>query len=204
MKLKICGMKYQYNILEVAALKPDYMGFIFFEKSPRFVSEPLPKISGNINKVGVFVNSSLDTIKKHIHIYNLQAVQLHGHENSEFCQKIQNEGVEVIKVFSVKTHFDFNQLNDFEAVVDYFLFDTKGPNPGGNGFRFDWSILENYDSKTPYFLSGGIGLEEIETLNVFKKSVAAKQCYAIDVNSQFELKPAFKDSVKLKKFIERL
>jgi len=204
MKLKVCGMKYQDNILKVSALKPDYMGFIFYEKSPRFVSKSISEIPKNIKKVGVFVNASTDTITKNIDEFGLNVVQLHGDETAEFCKNIRTKNVEIIKVFSVKNNFNFKKLRPFEAHVDYFLFDTKGPNPGGNGYCFDWSILENYDSKTPYFLSGGIGLEEIETLNEFKNSAAAKRCYAIDVNSKFEIKPALKDSIKLKKFIERL
>lgn len=204
MKLKVCGMKYQDNILKVSALKPDYIGFIFYEKSPRFVSESISEIPKNIKKVGVFVNASIDTITNTINKFGLNVVQLHGDETVEFCKKIKTKNIEIIKVFSVKNNFNFKKLKPFEDHVDYFLFDTKGPNPGGNGYCFDWSILENYDSKTPYFLSGGIGLEEIETLNEFKNSVAAKQCYAIDVNSKFEIKPALKDSIKLKKFIERL
>ena len=204
MKLKVCGMKYQDNILKVSALKPDYIGFIFYKKSPRFVSESISKIPKNIKKVGVFVNASIDTITNTINKFGLNVVQLHGDETTEFCKKIRTKNIEIIKVFSVKNNFNFKKLKPFEDHVDYFLFDTKGPNPGGNGYCFDWSILKNYDSKTPYFLSGGIGLEEIETLNEFKNSVAAKQCYAIDVNSKFEIKPALKDSIKLKKFIERL
>ncbi|MDC0380242.1 phosphoribosylanthranilate isomerase [Flavobacteriaceae bacterium] len=204
MKLKVCGMKYQDNILKVSALKPDYMGFIFYEKSPRFVSKSISEIPKNIKKVGVFVNASTDTITKNIDEFGLNVVQLHGDETAEFCKNIRTKNVEIIKVFSVKNNFNFKKLKPFESHVDYFLFDTKGPNPGGNGYCFDWSILENYDSKTPYFLSGGIGLEEIETLNEFKNSAAAKRCYAIDVNSKFEIKPALKDSIKLKKFIERL
>ncbi|MGB0770450.1 MAG: phosphoribosylanthranilate isomerase [Flavobacteriaceae bacterium] len=204
MKLKVCGMKYQDNILKVSALKPDYIGFIFYEKSPRFVSESISEIPKNIKKVGVFVNASIDTITNTINKFGLNVVQLHGDETAEFCKKIRTKNIEIIKVFSVKNNFSFKKLKPFEDHVDYFLFDTKGPNPGGNGYCFDWSILKNYDSKTPYFLSGGIGLEEIETLNEFKNSVAAKQCYAIDVNSKFEIKPALKDSIKLKKFIERL
>lgn len=204
MKLKICGMKYHDNILKVAALKPNYLGFIFYDKSPRFVTKPLPKISTHIKKVGVFVNSTIETIKNIIDNYDLQAVQLHGQETPEFCQKLQKEQIEIIKVFSIKDQFDFNQLSAFENLVDYFLFDTKGPNPGGNGYGFDWSILNQYNSKTPYFLSGGIGLNDIKSIQNFKNSPAAQHCFAIDVNSKFELKPAYKDDVKLKQLIQQL
>lgn len=204
MKLKICGMKYHDNILKVAALKPNYLGFIFYDKSPRFVTEPLPEISKNIKKVGVFVNSTIETIITIINKYDLQAVQLHGQETPEFCQKLQKKQIEIIKVFSIKDQFDFNQLSAFENLVDYFLFDTKGPNPGGNGYCFDWSILDQYNSKTPYFLSGGIGLDDIKSIQNFKNSPAAQHCFAIDVNSKFELKPAYKDDVKLKQLMQQL
>lgn len=204
MKLKVCGMKYRDNILKVAALKPDYMGFIFYEKSLRFVCEDIPVLPNDIKKVGVFVDASIEKIKEMREKFNLNVVQLHGHESPEFCQKLRNEHIEIIKVFSVENEFDFSKLKVYEPHVSYFLFDTKGPNPGGNGYSFDWTILQNYNSNTPYFLSGGIGLEDIEALNHFQKSAAAQQCYAIDVNSKFEIKPAYKDSIKLKKFIETL
>lgn len=204
MKLKVCGMKYRDNILKVAALKPDYMGFIFYEKSLRFVCEDIPVLPNDIKKVGVFVDASIEKIKEMREKFNLNAVQLHGHESPEFCQKLRNEHIEIIKVFSVENEFDFSKLKVYEPHVSYFLFDTKGPNPGGNGYSFDWTILQNYNSNMPYFLSGGIGLEDIEALNHFQKSAAAQQCYAIDVNSKFETKPAYKDSIKLNKFIETL
>jgi phosphoribosylanthranilate isomerase len=204
MKLKICGMKYQENILDVAALSPDYMGFIFYENSPRSIDTYIPDIPKSIKKVGVFVNESLENVKKKAAQYNLNTVQLHGHEAPEFCRKLKNEGLEIIKVFSIRNEFDFSRLSAYEPFIDFFLFDTKGPNPGGNGFCFDWSVLQEYNSNKPYFLSGGIGVEQLESLKKFKNSTAAKQCYAIDINSKFELKPGLKDDIKLKNFIKQL
>jgi phosphoribosylanthranilate isomerase len=204
MKLKICGMKYQENILDVAALSPDYMGFIFYENSPRSIDTYIPDIPKSIKKVGVFVNESLENVKKKAAQYNLNTVQLHGHEAPEFCRKLKNEGLEIIKVFSIRNEFDFSRLSAYEPFIDFFLFDTKGPNPGGNGFCFDWSVLQEYNSNKPYFLSGGIGVEQLESLKKFKNSTAAKQCYAIDINSKFELKPGLKDDIKLKNFIQQL
>jgi phosphoribosylanthranilate isomerase len=204
MKLKICGMKYQENILDVAALSPDYMGFIFYENSPRSIDTYIPVIPKSIKKVGVFVNESLENVKKKAAQYNLNTVQLHGHEAPEFCRKLKNEGLEIIKVFSIRNEFDFSRLSAYEPFIDFFLFDTKGPNPGGNGFCFDWSVLQEYNSNKPYFLSGGIGVEQLESLKKFKNSTAAKQCYAIDINSKFELKPGLKDGIKLKNFIQQL
>lgn len=204
MKLKVCGMRYTDNIRAVAAIEPDYLGFIFFEGSSRYVSESIPKLPTVLKKAGVFVNATYDTIVKKINTYDLQAVQLHGDESPEFCKSIQALNIEVIKVFSIKNEFNFELLRPFEPVCDFFLFDTKGPLAGGNGYCFDWSVLEKYPSKKPYFLSGGIGLESIEALQEFKKSTAAIYCYAIDVNSQFEIAPAQKNKKLLEKFKQLL
>ena len=197
-------MKYKANIKAIAALKPDYMGFIFYEKSSRFVTEKIPQIPEVTKKVGVFVNARLEVVQKAVLKHGLKAVQLHGTESPEYCQELKTDAIEIIKVFSIKDQFDFNKLNPYEPHVNYFLFDTKGPNPGGNGFCFDWDILKNYNSETPYFLSGGIGIKDIEKLKAFKESKIAEKCHAVDVNSKFELQPAYKDPIKLKSFIQKL
>ncbi|MBT8324599.1 MAG: phosphoribosylanthranilate isomerase [Winogradskyella sp.] len=204
MKLKVCGMKYPDNILEVAQLNPDYLGFIFYDQSARFVKEHLPLLPPTIKKVGVFVNARLESVIKHVKIHSLQAVQLHGNESPEFCFALNNESVEIIKVFSVDESFNFDILKNYETVCDYFLFDTKGKLPGGNGYSFNWEILKKYPSTKPYFLSGGIGIEEIKTLKEFKSNPASTYCYAIDVNSKFELKPGLKDIEQLKLIKELL
>jgi len=197
-------MKYPENILEVAQLGPDYLGFIFYEQSARFVKELLPLLPPTIKKVGVFVNARLESVIKHVKVHSLQAVQLHGNESPEFCFALHREAVEIIKVFSVNDKFDFEVLKNYESVCDYFLFDTKGKLPGGNGYTFNWEILKNYPSTKPYFLSGGIGIEEIKTLKDFKSNPASTYCYAIDVNSKFELKPGLKDIEQLKLINELL
>jgi len=204
MKLKVCGMKYKANINAIAALKPDYMGFVFYENSTRYVTEKIPQIPEGITKVGVFVNARLEAVQKAILEYDLEVVQLHGTESPEYCQAVKNDAIKIIKVFSIKNQFDFNKLTPYEPHTDYFLFDTKGPNPGGNGFCFDWDVLKNYNSETPYFLSGGIGIKDIEKLKTFKESKIAEKCHAVDVNSKFELQPAYKDPIKLKSFIQKL
>jgi phosphoribosylanthranilate isomerase len=196
-KLKICGMKYPNNILEVSQLLPDYLGFIFYEKSSRFFEGEIPEIPKSIKKVGVFVDATLEEIISKIEKYNLNAVQLHGKEDALFCEKLKKENIEIIKVFSVLDEFDFDLLKPFEPYCDYFLFDTKGKLHGGNGVTFNWQILEKYNSKKPFFLSGGIGIEEIE------KIVKSLQCndstknlpiFAIDVNSKFEIEPGLKNT----------
>ena len=184
-------MKYPDNILEVGALLPDYMGFIFWEKSARYFDGEIPELPKSIKKVGVFVNESVENIIQKITKYDLQAIQLHGKESVEFCEDLKGKidsSVEIIKVFSVGDDFDFEVLKPFENVCDYFLFDTKGKLPGGNGTTFDWKILENYQSEKPFFLSGGIGIEEIPTIVKLKLPI-----YAIDVNSRFEIEPGLKN-----------
>ena len=194
MKLKICGMKYPENILEIGALLPDYMGFIFWEKSARYFDGNIPTLPKSIKKTGVFVNASLEEILEKIKKYGLQAVQLHGDESVEFCEilkKIIPKQIEIIKVFSILDTFDFAVVKPFESVCDYFLFDTKGKLPGGNGTTFDWKVLEKYSSTKPFFLSGGIGLEEMEAVNEILKTNLP--VYAIDVNSKFEIEPGLKN-----------
>lgn len=206
MKLKVCGMKYQDNIHTVAQLAPDYLGFIFYEASARNFSGEIPNIPSNIKKVGVFVNEDIATIIEKIDTYQLNVIQLHGEETPNYIIELKEQltprEVQLIKVFSIKDAFDFSLLKPFEGLCDYFLFDTKGKLPGGNGYTFDWSILENYPSQTPFFLSGGIGNETIPKLQSFLKSDAAKLCVAIDVNSRFETAPGRKDCTQLTNFKE--
>ncbi|PKB18114.1 phosphoribosylanthranilate isomerase [Flavobacterium sp. 5] len=194
MKLKICGMKYPDNILEVGSLLPDYMGFIFWEKSARYFDGTMPELPKSIKKTGVFVNESIPVILKKTEKYNLQAIQLHGHESPEFCSELKTKlvaSIEIIKVFSADENFDFSVLKPFEAVCDYFLFDTKGKLPGGNGTTFDWQILKNYSSTKPFFLSGGIGIEELDAVTEILKTNLP--IYAIDINSKFEIEPGLKN-----------
>lgn len=203
MKLKICGMKYPENILEVGSLLPDYMGFIFWEKSARYFDGEMPNLPKSIKKVGVFVDSNLEEILDKIKTYDLQAIQLHGNESVEFCELLKKnipKLTEVIKVFSILDTFDFAELKPFDKVCDYFLFDTKGKLPGGNGATFDWKVLKNYSSTKPFFLSGGIGLEEMNAVNEILKTNLP--VYAIDVNSKFEIEPGLKNIELLKLMVD--
>lgn len=199
MKLKICGMKYTENIQEVATLQPDYLGFIFYEKSPRYCNGKLPEIPKSILKVGVFVNAAMNDILKKIKEHDLQVVQLHGNETPEVCEVLKIINIEVIKAFSVADDFDFETLAPYESVCDYFLFDTKGKNPGGNGTTFNWEILKNYPSQKPFFLSGGIGLKEINKIKQLDLPI-----HALDVNSKFETEPGLKNTQLLKELQNEL
>lgn len=198
-------MKYEENIRSVAGLDPDYLGFIFYEKSKRFFEGEIPAIDAHIKKAGVFVNATTDEVNSMVEKYNLDAVQLHGDESSGYCQGLGKQlkiAVEIVKAFSMSEDFDFEELKQYEASCDYFLFDTKGKERGGNGTLFDWKLLEKYTMDKPFFLSGGIGLKELSQVEEFLNSPLSTYCYAIDVNSKFETKPGMKKVRELKEFIE--
>ena len=217
--LKVCGMKYVDNIQQVAELQPDYLGFIFYEKSKRNFEGIIPEIPKEIKKTGVFVNEIPEIVVSLVDEYQLQAIQLHGDESVEYIKQIKNlfeerfeelspklksttKPVEIIKVFGIKNEFDFNILKDYEEVVDFFLFDTKGKERGGNGVTFNWQVLNDYNSTKPFFLSGGIGVEEAAEVNKILKTDLP--VYALDINSRFETKPGLKSVEKLKKFIKEV
>ncbi len=205
MKLKVCGIK--ENPERVAAASPDYLGFIFWEPSPRYIAKTPKNIPEGIDKVGVFVDAPVSYILERIEDFGLSLLQLHGKESPEFCADLRKElqvrtdrigrKISLIKVFSVKDTFDFKLLEPYEQVCDYFLFDTKGKLPGGNGYAFDWQLLKNYPSSKPYFLSGGIGLDEVPQLIRFMESPEAVHCHALDVNSRFEIEPGVKNIQEL-------
>ena len=213
-KLKVCGMRVPENISAVAALTPHYMGFIFWKPSKRYIKNAIPKIDPSIQKIGVFVKASPDFIVKTVQENDLQGVQLHGGETPEDCKTVleawekqpdaNKTPLILIKAFSVKDEFDFSLLEPYEAYCDFFLFDTKGKLPGGNGYTFSWELLAAYPSNTPYFLSGGIGLAQTTDLADFLKSKASKMCAVIDVNSTFEYKDYTKNTQDLNLFINAL
>jgi phosphoribosylanthranilate isomerase len=202
MKLKVCGMKYPENILKIAALKPDYLGFIFYDKSPRNFEGIIPELPKSTKKVGVFVNEYLEILVSLVEEYKLGVIQFHGDESVDYIKQLKTHlpKVEIIKVFGIKDEFDFSVLEDYIDVVDYFLFDAKGENRGGNGVTFNWEVLKDYPYTKPYFLSGGIGLNEVEDLMSFLQKQESQYCYAIDVNSKFEIEPGLKSVENIQKF----
>ncbi|EDO25508.1 predicted protein [Nematostella vectensis] len=206
MKLKVCGMKFLENIQEVAALQPDYLGFIFYDKSPRNFEGIIPKLPNGIKKTGVFVNEHIDIVVSLVEEYQLDALQLHGDETIDYIKQLKcntlYHNIEIIKVFGIKDEFIFEVLQAYEEVVDYFLFDTKGKERGGNGIPFNWKVLENYNLKTPFFLSGGVGVEQIKEIQEIIKSDLP--IYALDVNSKFETKPGLKSVENIEIFKNKL
>jgi phosphoribosylanthranilate isomerase len=201
MKIKVCGLKMPENIQAVAALNPDYMGFIFYEHSPRYVENPteeiLQNIPASVQKTAVFVNESAEEINALIGKYHFDAIQLHGDENPDFAHSFRNK-VKVIKAFGVDNTFNFDKLNDYVNKVDYFLFDTKTEKHGGSGKPFDWSVLNNYQLDVPFFLSGGISPENLEQV----LNLNHPRLYGIDLNSKFEDTPGIKNIEQLTKAFE--
>jgi phosphoribosylanthranilate isomerase len=202
MKIKVCGMRDPDNLRQLIDLKPDYIGFIFHEGSKRFVGNidknilaPVPQ---HIKTTGVFVDAERYEIEIKIQKYALRAVQLHGKETAAFCKQIKEGGVEVIKAFGVNESFDFDTLNEYVDSVHYFLFDTKSSQHGGSGQVFDWNILKNYNLTLPYFLSGGLSIDNLNEVSAINDN----RLYAVDINSRFETEPGMKDLEKVKKAIE--
>jgi phosphoribosylanthranilate isomerase len=203
MKIKICGLKHPENIKGIAELAPDYMGFICYAPSPRYATdlkaETLGAIPGSIYKTAVFVNEDAETITKLTDTYNFDVIQLHGNEDPEFCKQFKGKVI-VVKAFGVGKDFNFERLNAFAGSVDYFLFDTKTDKHGGSGLTFDWTLLDKYKLDIPFFLSGGLSLDNLEEM----KSIRHPQFYGVDLNSRFEIEPGLKDIDKLKNAFELL
>ena len=191
-KTKVCGLRDRNNVIEVTELGPDYIGFIFYRRSARYAGdhdlEFLNDLSG-VKKVAVFVNASESEIDNIVERYRFDAVQLHGSEDPEFCGRIREKGIELIKAFGVDQDFDFGQLKAYTTVVDYFLFDTKTIMHGGSGMKFDWDILSKYEEPIPYFISGGIDEHAFQAA----KNLSDERLYCIDINSRFEVEPGMKN-----------
>lgn len=201
MKIKICGMREAENIRAVQGLDIDWMGFIFYPRSPRFVPDDEAYAVAIRHctkpKVGVFVNAGSDEMIAKATRYGLDYLQLHGNESPATCKSLQQQGYRVIKAFPVATADDLAQTAAYETCARYFLFDTKTDVHGGSGKRFDWTTLSHYHGPTPFLLSGGIRPENLPDLLRFRHP----QMAGIDLNSGFETAPALKDVGRLETFI---
>ena len=204
LKIKVCGMRDEANIRQLLELKPDYIGFILYPGSKRYLGdnyELKTTIPESIQKVGVFVNALIPEVFNWINRLNLQMVQLHGNESREYCTELHKMGVKVIKAFGVDNKFKFSSVRPYLSCCDYFLFDTKTELHGGSGKQFDWNLLKEYDYDMPFFLSGGIGPDDDEIVNYYKSII---NIFGVDLNSRFEINHGFKNIVALKNFIEKI
>ena len=203
MKIKICGMRSPRNLEQICTLSPDFVGFIFYPGSKRFVgTSPDPSLfqipGPEIQKVGVFVNETPTTLLHHFETHQLQCVQLHGDESPEYCRRLSRKGVPVIK--ALDAHTAVARLEEYRDQVSYCLFDTPGPGRGGTGQKFDWGLLERIPATVPFLLGGGIGPEDAGALLALDH---AGLC-GVDVNSRFELSPGVKDVERLKVFMAKI
>jgi len=205
MKIKVCGMRNQSNIEDLVKLKPDYIGFIFYPKSKRFIGEQIPDeiqtlIPVYIQKVGVFIDEPFDNLLEKFRNNKLDMIQLHGSELPGYCERLKKLDIPVIKVFSIDSDFDFEMVKPYNPFCDYYLFDTASDLRGGTGTKFNWKQLGQYKEDKPFFLSGGI--KPTDAVGI--REITHNELYAIDVNSGFETEPGVKDIPKLKSFIENL
>lgn len=200
MIIKVCGMRDAANIRELELLDIDWMGFIFYPGSPRYVGRSLDYIPSKVKKIGVFVDQDLQIVREKAKQNKLDAIQLHGSEPPRYCIDLHEEGYKVIKSFGIDEDglIPLAQLDAYEGKCDYFLFDRKTTLHGGSGRKFDWSRLSDYQGDTPFLLSGGISPEDVEEIKSFVHFWFA----GIDINSRFEIEPAVKDIELIKKFIK--
>ncbi|MCC8197052.1 MAG: phosphoribosylanthranilate isomerase [Tannerellaceae bacterium] len=208
MIIKVCGMRDLDNIRELSKLDIQWIGFIFYPGSPRYILEKNPDLTSDLlseihypfRKVGVFVNATPEEMMTTATRFNLDYLQLHGNETPDTCHTLRKRGHSIIKVFSVESEKDIEKIQEYEEKADYFLFDTKCSGYGGSGKRFDWSILTAYQGKTPFLLSGGINPDSVEAIRNF----GHPQLAGIDLNSGFEIAPAMKNIPQLSSFIKEI
>ncbi len=191
-------MREAENIREAEALGIDWMGFIFWPQSSRYVAERPSYLPTRCKRVGVFVDEQIEQVRHVAEDYALDIIQLHGNESPEYVRTLA--GRTLIKAFNIATADDLSQTRPYEGIVDLFLFDTKGRTVGGNGEKFDWTVLESYQGATPFLLSGGIGPDDAERIRAFRHP----RCIGIDLNSRFEVSPAFKDIDRLRGFVKQI
>lgn len=196
--IKVCGMREEQNISDLEKLDIDWMGMIFWSGSKRYVSRPPSRLPQRVKKVGVFVDASLDDIRQHVSDYQLDIIQLHGHETPAFLEALKP--LTLIKAFNIADASDLEKTKAYEGIADYFLFDTKGKIVGGNGEKFDWTVLTAYEGATPFLLSGGIGPDDVQKVKQFHH----QKYIGIDLNSRFESAPGLKDIDQLQTFIKQI
>lgn len=193
-------MRNSENIRAVEALGVDWMGFIFYPLSKRYVGEQLTYLPKETKKVGVFVNESFEAVLETVRLYNLNTVQLHGSESPEFCKQLRQQDIQVIKAFGIADYLPSEKIAEYEGCCDYYIFDTQTSEYGGSGIKYDWNILQHYQGNTPFLLSGGIGLDDVDAIKIYSNPM----CVGVDINSKFELSPANKDIESIHKFIKSL
>lgn len=227
LKIKVCGMREEKNLADLSRLSPDFIGFIFYDRSPRYAenlsASRVHSLPQEIKRVGVFVDATTEEILERVHRYDLDLIQLHGEETPQNVETLRDrfEG-EIIKAFQVSDTFDFSRLHAYQPLVDFVLLDTSvkskpnttsstdsntqeretnGEKKGGTGVKFDWSLLNRYPLETPLFLSGGIGVHDANQIRELSQKIPL---YGIDLNSRFETSAGVKNIEALSRFFEEV
>lgn len=208
MRVKVCGMTQEDQVAELADMGVAFAGFIFYPKSPRYVFKHMTttqiRKENRINKVGVFVNASIEEVLHMVDECRLHMVQLHGDETPRYCEKIADY-VSVVKAFRLSDNDSVEwTIRSYMDVCDMFMFDTMGAGYGGTGKKFDWTVLKDAQIGKPFFLSGGIEPGDEEKLKDFTKEPVAKALFAVDINSRFELSPGVKDMKAVRQFVQNM
>lgn len=202
MIVKVCGMRDADNIRQIDELgNIDWMGFIFYPRSPRNVEHLPTYLPKHCQRVGVFVNESKEAVIHRQRIFGLDFIQLHGNETPQYCREMRSYA-KVIKTIPIASEADLShlQLAPYEDSIDYFLFETKTPLYGGSGKQFNWDILQHYEGTIPFLITGGIGSEDVEKVKAFHHPLFQ----GIDINSQFELAPTLKDTERIRQFVKQI
>lgn len=205
MNIKVCGITQLKQLQQLDGLDIAFAGLIFHKDSPRYIGDKINRkelktTDFDLKKVGVFVNASYDEIMEAVDDYGLDVVQLHGDESPDLCEDLSEE-TEVIKSFSINDKTVIDELiADFDEVCDYYLFDAAGDQYGGNGVQFDWKLITDSKIEKPFFLSGGIGLQDVDKVKQFKHP----DYYGVDINSKFEKAPGIKDMAMILQFRQGL
>jgi phosphoribosylanthranilate isomerase len=209
MRTKVCGVTTTQQVQQLDEIGVEFAGFNFYPKSPRYIFQSMPateikRIKGKINKVGVFVNAGEDEVLRTVDECGLYLVQLHGNESPRVCERIANY-ISVIKVFRISEgdHIEW-KIREYYDAVDMFMFDREGAGYGGTGKKFNWGLLREQNIQKPFFLSGGITPDDAENLKAFQNEQVAKDLFAVDINSKFEIMPGVKDIDKVRGFVEKL
>jgi phosphoribosylanthranilate isomerase len=208
MRIKVCSLTQLDQIQALDDLGVEFVGFMFYPKSPRYIGnllrpEDVRKAKWRTNKVGVFVNATYEEVMRAVDAYGLHMVQLHGDETPKFCERISDQ-LETIKAFRVGNDENIEwKVRNYNGSCDLFLFDTAGIlQYGGTGKKFDWQVLNDIQINKPFILSGGIGPEDPENLQRFQQGDKGNKLFAVDVNSKFEIRPGVKDLDLLSSFVK--
>src|SRR3954469_1165761 len=208
-RIKVCGMTRLDQMHQLGEMGVQFAGMIFYHKSPRFVMRHLKghdvkKAKLKVFKIGVFVNASYDEVMNHVDNFGLDMVQLHGNETPNYCSKLSNY-ITVIKAFRISADDSIEwKIKNYYEDSDMFMFDTEGEGFGGTGKKFNWEKLQGAQIEKPFFLSGGIEPGDSASIKEFLMEPVAKDMFAVDINSRFEISPGVKDMEKVREFVKKM